>query len=231
MNDPVRLLSTHGSVLAAITRRPAARVRDIAEELALTERTVQGAIADLVRDGYVARVRVGRRNHYILHDVGQLPAWTGTARSPDRGAQPPAVVLACSDHRHQAELQRFLVSRSLAGHAELLLWPGGGAALMGPHRETLFDMLRQILVRVQSGELILVSHRGCEVPDVPRVAGASPTATFRATRRWARRIAEHSLRRLRIRPSLWFIDRLVASPISTGSGPADRSAAADFAGR
>jgi hypothetical protein len=232
MKDRVRLLSTHGSVLAAILRRPSARIRDIAAELGLTDRAVQGAVGDLVRGRYLERVRVGRRNHYIPQEDAQMTAWAaGVPPTGDLATQPSAVVLACSDHRHQPGLQRFLADRGLLGNAELLLWPGGGPALAGPHREALFEVLGQVLRRAKGGRLILVSHSGCQVPDVPKLAGASPTAVYRSVRRWARRIIEQCSGRLGVQPSLWFIDRWAASRVSTGLGETRRSATTEVSGQ
>ena len=61
------LLTGHGHVLVAIAKNPAARVRDLAVEAGLTERTTQAIIADLEQAGYLTRRRVGRRTEYILH--------------------------------------------------------------------------------------------------------------------------------------------------------------------
>jgi hypothetical protein len=61
------LLTSHGHVLVEIARDPQARVRDISAVIGITERATQAIIADLERAGYVERVRVGRRTHYVLH--------------------------------------------------------------------------------------------------------------------------------------------------------------------
>jgi DNA-binding MarR family transcriptional regulator len=75
MADPrVRctLLTTHALVLLCIAREGQTRIRDLAEQVGVTERTAQTIIADLVRDGYVARTRVGRRNVYEVNRQRQL---------------------------------------------------------------------------------------------------------------------------------------------------------------
>jgi predicted transcriptional regulator len=61
------LLTSHGHVLVEIARNPRARVRDISASAGITERATQAIIADLEQAGYVDRVRVGRRTHYVLH--------------------------------------------------------------------------------------------------------------------------------------------------------------------
>ena len=80
-------LTNHAHVLVAIARDPEARLRDIAEQVGITERAAQGIVRDLYEHGYVHRERVGRRNRYQLdetlplrhpleaaHDVGVLLA-------------------------------------------------------------------------------------------------------------------------------------------------------------
>jgi DNA-binding MarR family transcriptional regulator len=61
------LLSNHGHVLVCLAQDPDIRVRDIADAVGITQRAVQGIIADLVEAGFVDRERTGRRNHYELH--------------------------------------------------------------------------------------------------------------------------------------------------------------------
>ncbi|MCX5192656.1 MarR family transcriptional regulator [Streptomyces sp. NBC_00249] len=59
-------LTNHARVLVTIARDPAVRLRDVAVTCALTERTVQTIVADLESDGYLQRVRDGRRNRYEI---------------------------------------------------------------------------------------------------------------------------------------------------------------------
>ncbi|OPC78023.1 hypothetical protein B4N89_38050 [Embleya scabrispora] len=56
--------TSHARVLSVIARDPEARVRDIAAVCLLTERAVQGILADLEAGGYLTRQRNGRRNTY-----------------------------------------------------------------------------------------------------------------------------------------------------------------------
>jgi DNA-binding MarR family transcriptional regulator len=74
-------LTNHGHVLIAIAADPEARVRDIAERVGITERSVQGILDDLERGGYLERERVGRRNRYLLRKGGHFrhPAEQGHA--------------------------------------------------------------------------------------------------------------------------------------------------------
>uniref|UniRef100_UPI003F49387A helix-turn-helix transcriptional regulator n=1 Tax=Nonomuraea sp. CA-252377 TaxID=3240003 RepID=UPI003F49387A len=60
-------LTHHARVLVEVARNPQARLRDIAARIGITERGVQNIITDLHHAGYLARERVGRRNHYHLN--------------------------------------------------------------------------------------------------------------------------------------------------------------------
>ncbi len=53
--------------LLALARDPQSRLRDVAGLVGITERAVQAIVADLEGDGYLTRIRVGRRNIYQLH--------------------------------------------------------------------------------------------------------------------------------------------------------------------
>lgn len=60
-------LTNHAHVLVAIARNSELRQRDIAMLVGVTERAAQKILRELEDEGYVSRVRVGRRNHYELH--------------------------------------------------------------------------------------------------------------------------------------------------------------------
>ena len=57
-------LTGHGHALIVVTRDPNVRLREIAADLGVTERTAQTIVNDLVDAGYVARTRVGNRSRY-----------------------------------------------------------------------------------------------------------------------------------------------------------------------
>ncbi|MFB7983654.1 helix-turn-helix transcriptional regulator [Streptomyces vinaceus] len=59
-------LTSHARVLLALAKDRGARLRDVAAACMLTERTVQSIVADLEQEGYLTRVREGRRNHYRI---------------------------------------------------------------------------------------------------------------------------------------------------------------------
>ncbi|MEA2384594.1 MAG: hypothetical protein QOH72_4565 [Solirubrobacteraceae bacterium] len=63
-------LSNHGRVLLSIARDPAIRLREIGEQVGITERAAHRIVSELREAGYITRERRGRRNHYaIRHDV------------------------------------------------------------------------------------------------------------------------------------------------------------------
>ncbi len=72
-------LTSHARVLLALARDPEVRLREVAETCVLTERTVQAIVADLEQEGYLTRVRHGRRNHYRISPGAQFrhPAEAG----------------------------------------------------------------------------------------------------------------------------------------------------------
>jgi Mn-dependent DtxR family transcriptional regulator len=59
-------VSNHFLVLLCIAEDPGIRMSDVAHRLGVTERTVQGIVANLEEAGYLRRTRVGRRNHYEI---------------------------------------------------------------------------------------------------------------------------------------------------------------------
>ncbi|MGW2207389.1 AsnC family transcriptional regulator [Streptomyces sp. NPDC001774] len=51
-------------MLLALSRDPGVRLRGVAVNCGVTERTVQAIVADLEGSGYITRARDGRRNRY-----------------------------------------------------------------------------------------------------------------------------------------------------------------------
>lgn len=97
-------LTNHARVLVTIARDPAVRLRDVALVCGLTERTVQTIVTDLEADGYLRRVRDGRRNRYEISPgavfrhpaeagvqvAGLLALLTGAAPGPAAPGADPA---------------------------------------------------------------------------------------------------------------------------------------------
>lgn len=67
-----RFLTSHSLVLLQLAREPELTVREIAAGSRLTERQTHRILDDLVAEGYVARMRVGRRNRYRIDESRPL---------------------------------------------------------------------------------------------------------------------------------------------------------------
>jgi predicted ArsR family transcriptional regulator len=72
-------LTNHAQVLLAVAQNPDIRLRDVADDVGITERAAQRILSDLVETGYVHRERQGRRNHYRITPNTQMrhPAQEG----------------------------------------------------------------------------------------------------------------------------------------------------------
>ena len=72
-------ITNHTQVLLCVANDPDVRLRDVAEEVGITERAVQRIVRDLVDAGFLERERVGRRNRYVINRKGAMrhPAQLG----------------------------------------------------------------------------------------------------------------------------------------------------------
>jgi DNA-binding MarR family transcriptional regulator len=61
-------LTNHARALLCIARDPGVRLRDIAAEVGVTERSAHGIVADLADAGYVVKDKDGRRNRYRIQE-------------------------------------------------------------------------------------------------------------------------------------------------------------------
>jgi len=59
-------LSSHAHVLVCLAEDPQAKLRDIADRVGVTERTVMRLITQLDQAGFLNRSRRGRGNHYEI---------------------------------------------------------------------------------------------------------------------------------------------------------------------
>ncbi len=214
------LLSNHGRALLLLARRPASRLRELADELGLTPRAVQDIVRDLEGGGYLERHREGRRNRYVvrgdrrMHDpvsadrdaADLLDALGVEPRVPPTAGPRRAVVLACSDHRYQEPLRDLVAAEGLLGRSELLLWPGGSSAIAGPDGTMILDALERAAGHRPS-RVILVAHQDCRVRGAVVRASADAFRTRRAVTERRRRAAERVRRRFGVEPELWFLDR------------------------
>jgi DNA-binding IclR family transcriptional regulator len=60
------LWTNHAWTLLLIARNPEARLRDLASELGVTERTAYGIVLQLTEAGYLIKEKTGRRNRYRI---------------------------------------------------------------------------------------------------------------------------------------------------------------------
>lgn len=95
-------LTNHALVLLCIARDPGARLRDIAAEVGITERSAFGIVSDLTTAGYVVKEKGGRRNQYQVEThlpvpesasrylaIGDLLALLGDQETAPQGDSPP----------------------------------------------------------------------------------------------------------------------------------------------
>lgn len=59
-------LTNHGHVLVCLARSPELRLREVAQKVGVTERSVQRIVADLEEAGFLTRHRSGRQNEYEI---------------------------------------------------------------------------------------------------------------------------------------------------------------------
>ena len=74
-------LTVHARVLLCVTHDPGVRLRDIAANLDITERSAFSIITDLVEAGYVVKEKDGRRNRYRIQTHLPLPEPTARERT------------------------------------------------------------------------------------------------------------------------------------------------------
>jgi DNA-binding MarR family transcriptional regulator len=65
-------LSNHAHVLVCLARDPHTRLRDVAEQVGITERAVFKIVTELETAEVITRIREGRRNRYELDPSARL---------------------------------------------------------------------------------------------------------------------------------------------------------------
>ncbi len=58
------LFTNHAHVLVCIAQDPDLRLREVADQVGITERAAQRIVAELEEAGFLTHERIGRRNHY-----------------------------------------------------------------------------------------------------------------------------------------------------------------------
>lgn len=67
-HDYWTFLTNHGAVLLHVSDHPDDTIVQIASVLGLRERAVAAIVADLRYRGYISVERIGRHNHYTVHE-------------------------------------------------------------------------------------------------------------------------------------------------------------------
>lgn len=70
------LWTNHARTLLLIAHNPEARLRDLASELGVTERTAYGIVLQLTEAGYLIKEKTGRRNRYRIQTDLPMPGST-----------------------------------------------------------------------------------------------------------------------------------------------------------
>ncbi len=92
------LITSHGLVLAAISRNSRRTAREIGDDVGITERRAHKIIVDLDEAGYIKRTRVGNRNVYTINPDVPLGSRFSDASVGD--------LLALFNGRHQKATKR-----------------------------------------------------------------------------------------------------------------------------
>ena len=95
-------LTTHARALLFLAHQPDARLRDLAAELGITERTAYAIVADLTEAGYLEKERDGRRNRYYIQR--DLPLRDDIGRERNVGAL--LDLLGATDRRRTTRARR-----------------------------------------------------------------------------------------------------------------------------
>lgn len=60
-------LTNHGHILLLLAKKPDLRLRDLAQQVGITERSAQKIVTELETAGYLTKIKTGRRNAYEVH--------------------------------------------------------------------------------------------------------------------------------------------------------------------
>jgi predicted ArsR family transcriptional regulator len=64
---PWTFLTNHAHVLILLSQNASRVLREVAQEVGITERAVQRIVVDLEAAGVISREKVGRQNHYRIN--------------------------------------------------------------------------------------------------------------------------------------------------------------------
>lgn len=92
-------LTNHGRTLLCIARDPEVRLREIANNLAISERRTYAIVTELTDAGYLVKRKEGRRNRYEIQTELPLPEFTGR----DQAIGPVLHLLAAQPERRRSQ--------------------------------------------------------------------------------------------------------------------------------
>jgi hypothetical protein len=68
-----KFLTNHAQVLVCIAHDPGVLLREISQQVGITERAAHRIVTELAACGYITRERIGRRNQYTVQSGAPLP--------------------------------------------------------------------------------------------------------------------------------------------------------------
>jgi predicted transcriptional regulator len=72
-----KFLTNHAQVLVCIAHDPGVLLREISQQVGITERAAHRIVTELAASGYIIRERNGRRNRYTVQSGVPLPDHLG----------------------------------------------------------------------------------------------------------------------------------------------------------
>jgi DNA-binding IclR family transcriptional regulator len=75
-----KFLTNHAQVLVCIAHDPGVLLREISEQVGITERAAHRIVTELATGGYIKRERNGRRNQYTIQSGVALPDRLGRVK-------------------------------------------------------------------------------------------------------------------------------------------------------
>jgi hypothetical protein len=72
-----KFLTNHAQVLVCIAHDPGVLLREISQQVGITERAAHRIVTELADSGYITRERNGRRNQYTVQSGVPLPDQLG----------------------------------------------------------------------------------------------------------------------------------------------------------
>ncbi|MEA2153227.1 MAG: hypothetical protein QOI18_1460 [Solirubrobacteraceae bacterium] len=72
-----KFLTNHAQVLVCIAHDPGVLLREISQQVGITERAAHRIVTELAVSGYITRERNGRRNQYTVQSGAPLPDHLG----------------------------------------------------------------------------------------------------------------------------------------------------------